>query len=188
MTYPGGGQQDPWQTPQGGQPRGYPVQPNQQTPQGYPVQPNQPPAQGYPPQPGAGQPQSYPPSGSPATQSPLIRLTVQGSVLTSNMLTPKVQIDGYPVSVSYGLNTIPVPPGTHTVSAHATWIVQYGQASYDVTLAPGQTVDVYYAAPFVQFMKGSMGPTKQPRKGLWVLIAVIVLIIVFGVIPIMLGG
>ena len=111
-----------------------------------------------------------------------IALTLQGSVLTSNMLTPKVFIDGYPVPASYGLNRLPVPAGRHTVSAEATWIVRYGQASYDVDVPPGQTVPVFYVAPMVQFLKGRMGPEKQKRPGLWafvLLIVVIVAIVVF---------
>ncbi|NNG40501.1 hypothetical protein HJ588_14625 [Flexivirga sp. ID2601S] len=184
MTHPGGGQQDPWQAPQGypgqsqHQPQSYPGQPGQQPQQGYPGQPPQQQApQGYPGQPHQPAPQAYPPAGAPGMPSGLIRLTLQGSPLTSNILTPKVQIDGYPVAVSYGVNTIPVPPGPHRVSAHATWIVRYGQASYDVDVAPGQTAEVYYAAPFVQFMKGAMGPTKQRRKGVSVLVALIVVVI-----------
>lgn len=105
--------------------------------------------------------------------------------MTSNMITPKVQIDGHPVPASYGSNHLPVPAGRHTISAEATWIVKYGQASYDVEVQPGQTVPVFYAAPMVQFMKGRMGPTKQKRPGasaFVILIAVIVVIVVIAVI------
>ena len=117
-----------------------------------------------------------------------IAFTLQGSVLTSNMLTPKVFIDGYPVPASYGLNRLPVPAGRHIVSAEATWIVKYGQASYEVDVPPGQTVPVFYAAPMVQFMKGRMGSTKQQRPGLWVFLVLILVIIVIVVLAVVAGS
>lgn len=117
-----------------------------------------------------------------------IDFTLQGSVMTSNMLTPKVFIDGHPVPASYGLNRLPVPAGRHTLSAYATWIVKYGEASYDVDVQPGQTVPVFYAAPMVQFMKGRMGPTKQKRPGLIGFVVLLVVIIVIVVLAVVAGS
>ena len=165
MTQPGDPSNNPWQTP-GAPPQGY-----QQQPQGY----QQP---GYQQQ-GYQQQGRFGPEGT-------IELTLQGSALTSNMLTPQVQIDGYPVPASYGLNRLPVPAGRHTVSAYATWIVKYGQASYDVDVQPGQSVPVFYAAPMIQFLKGAMGPTKQKRggKGIFLGFFAILLLIVVAIIVI----
>lgn len=109
-------------------------------------------------------------------------------MLTSNMLTPKVSIDGFPVPASYGLNRLPVPAGRHIVSAEATWIVKYGQASYEVDVPPGQTVPVFYVAPMVQFMKGRMGPTKQRRPGVWFFIVLLMVIIAVAVIAVVAGS
>lgn len=131
-------------------------------------------------QPGAG-PGGFGPEGT-------IAFTLQGNVMTSNMLTPKVFIDGFPVPASYGLNRLPVPAGRHTVSAEATWIVKYGQASYDVDVPPGQTVPVFYAAPMVQFLKGRMGPMKQQRPGLWVFVVLLVIIIAIVVLAVVAGS
>ncbi|RNI20456.1 hypothetical protein [Flexivirga caeni] len=126
--------------------------------------------------------------GAPPPQQPrggaggLLLLTLQGSPLTASMLTPKVFIDGFPVGAAYGLNTIPVPPGRHTVRAEATWIVKYGQASYDFDAQPGQQVEVFYASPMIQFMKGRMGPVKQKRPGVWLLVVILVIVVVIVVV------
>ncbi|WP_197429804.1 hypothetical protein, partial [Auraticoccus cholistanensis] len=71
------------------------------------------------------------------------------------------------------------------VASH--WMRRYGEASIDVDVAPGQTVDVYYAAPFHQWSTGSIGTTPQKRKGTGVLVAllsvVVLLVLVVGVLP-----
>ena len=169
MTHPGDPSNNPWQTPGTQQPApGQRPLPQQGYQQGYQQQP-----QGYQ-QPGQQPQGQFGPEGT-------IEFTLQGSAMTSNMLTPQVQIDGFPVPASYGLNRLPVPAGRHTISAYATWIVKYGQASYVVDVQPGQSVPVFYAAPMVQFLKGAMGPTKQKRggKGFFVgLFAVLLLIVI----------
>jgi hypothetical protein len=166
MTHPGDPSNNPWQTPGA-----------QQQPPGSPPMPQQGYQQGRQPH---GQ---FGPEGT-------IDLTLQGSALTSNMLTPQVQIDGFPVPASYGLNRLPVPAGRHTVSAYATWIVKYGQASYVVDVQPGQSVPVFYAAPMIQFLKGAMGPTKQKRggKGVFIGIFAVLLLIVIAIIVIAAAG
>lgn len=167
MTHPG----DPFSNPQppAGGPVGSQPLPGWQQPMGQPQAAPLAPQQGR-----------FGPEGE-------IVLTVQGSPMTSNMLTPKVSIDGYPVPASYGINRLPVPAGRHTVSAYATWLVKYGQAAYDVEVQPGQSVPVFYAAPMMQFMKGRMGPVKQKRPGLWLLLVVILIIVAFVVIPVAVG-
>lgn len=177
MTQPGDPSNDPWQPPGAGQqaPGGMPPQQQPGPPQGYQQQGYQ--QQAYQPQPqGYQQPGRFGPEGT-------IELTLQGSALTSNMLTPQVQIDGFPVPASYGLNRLPVPAGRHMVSAYATWIVKYGQASYVVDVQPGQSVPVFYAAPMIQFLKGAMGPTKQKRggKSFFIVFFAVVLLLVIAV-------
>jgi hypothetical protein len=153
------------------------------------------PGSGYQqPGPGYGQPGPGYGQPGPAYQQPdqfapegAIVLTVQGSPMTSSMLTPKVSIDGYPVPASYGVNRLPLPAGRHTVSAYATWLVKYGQASYDVNVQPGESVSVFYAAPMMQFMKGAMGPTKQKRRGMWVFLVLILIVIAIVVLVVVAG-
>ncbi|TQK71149.1 hypothetical protein [Nocardioides sp. SLBN-35] len=110
-----------------------------------------------------------------------LRVNLQGNRMLT-MITPSVQVNGYPVPAQFGPNVVPMPPGVHTVSAHAQWMWRYGQASQQVQLAPGQTVDVFYAAPVLTFMGGAMGFTKQKVPGLlpFVLLLVALLVVAIG--------
>lgn len=110
-----------------------------------------------------------------------LRVNLQGNRMLT-MITPSVQVNGYPVPAQFGPNVIPMPPGVHTVSAHAQWMWRYGQASQQVHVAPGQTVDVFYAAPVLTFMSGAMGPVKQKVPGLvpFVLLLVVLLLVAIG--------
>ncbi|WP_022908791.1 hypothetical protein [Aestuariimicrobium kwangyangense] len=103
-----------------------------------------------------------------------VELTVQGNAFTSSMLTPTVTIDGHRITTRYGLNTIPVPAGHHHIDASSQWMRTYGQASLDVTVRPGEHVPVFYASPFHQFTTGSMGHEPQKRKGLGVMLGIVV--------------
>lgn len=105
-----------------------------------------------------------------------LRINLQGNRMIT-MITPSVQVNGYPVPAHFGPNLVPMPPGVHTVSAHAQWMWRYGQASQQVQLAPGQTVDVCYAAPVLTFMGGAMGFTRQKVPGLVPFVALMALLL-----------
>ncbi|MDN5726349.1 MAG: hypothetical protein L0G99_10535 [Propionibacteriales bacterium] len=159
--------------------------------------PNQPydPAQGEPGQQGPGG--QYSPQGGPRPQDPApqtdgldpstaIRLHVQGSVLTSSLIPPTFTFNGHNIPISgFGDHVIPVPPGPHHIKAAAQWMREYGQAELTANVAPGQTVDVFYAAPLHQFSTGSMGFERQRAKGKGVLFGLLgffLLIIVFVIV------
>lgn len=118
-----------------------------------------------PPPPSPYQPQQgqQPQPGPPPTG--WVALTLQGSVMTSNMIAPKVTMNGYPVAASYGQNVVPVHPGRLQVDVSCQWLRTYGQASLTLDVAPGQTVPVFYAAPLHQFTTGNIGHEKQKRPG-----------------------
>ena len=40
----------------------------------------------------------------------------------------------------------------------------------DVSLAPGETAELYYATPVLTFLPGAMGQTKQRHPGMMVLL------------------
>lgn len=157
------------------------------------VGPQQPPA-GYAQQPGGfGQqagPGQQPPVGQvPADRDAALRINVQGSFLTSNMVPPKVLLDGWPVQASVSApSIIPVPSGRHHLDASSQWLREYGQASLDVDVAPHTTVDVYYAPPWHQFSKGAMGLQPQQRKGLGSMLIIVAVIIVVVVLIAILGS
>lgn len=97
--------------------------------------------------------------------------------MTSNMIPPKVRLNGYPITVSYGANPVPVHPGRIRVDASCHWLREYGQASLDVEVGPGQTVPVFYAPPYHQFRRGRMGHVRQERSGILGLVVISLLAI-----------
>lgn len=149
----------PWQQPYPGMAPQQPALPYlaAQLPQRYPTQryptPRYPTPQYPTPHP------ALPPMGA-------VDLTIQGSVMTSNMITPTVVINGHHIGAHYGWQRITVPAGPVHVDAFAQWTRTYGQASLDFQLAAGQCVPVFYAAPMHQFSTGSIGHVRQQRKGM----------------------
>lgn len=128
--------------------------------------------------------QSGPPPG-------YLHLTIQGSAMTSNMLTPNVIIDGRHYPASYGSNTFPLPPGPHQLEMYAQWMRKYGQAQLQFNVAPGQQVPVFYRAPLHQFTTGSIGHEKQSPKGkgcLFAIIGIVVLMILFVIVAAVAAG
>ena len=130
--------------------------------------------------------QPLPPGPAPTSW---IRLTVQGNAFTSNMISPKVRLNGYPVPSSYGVNVFPVPPGHWHIDVDCQWLRTYGQAALDLDLAEGQTVEAFYAPPHHQFSTGRIGFQRQQRPGLTGLalllgipLAFVLLVIVLSVI------
>lgn len=152
---------------------------------GRPQQPHQP-QQWDRPQP----PQQWGGPGPP--QAPgalsLVRLHIKGSAFTSSPVTPTVQINGHVVPASYGSNDIPVHPGPTRVDMSAQWMRTYGQASYDAHLQPGQMVELFYAAPWHQFTTGSLGTTPQSRKGLALMVLLVVVLPLLVLLAIIFGA
>lgn len=104
-----------------------------------------------------------------APQPGVVQVNIQGSVMTSNMITPSLLLDGMPMQSRYGANQLLVMPGWHRIELYAQWMRRYGQAYIDLDVAPGSFTEIYYAAPAHQFTTGNIGYTKQPRKGMWMM-------------------
>jgi hypothetical protein len=103
----------------------------------------------------------------------MIRLTLQGSTISSGLVPPKVSVNGYKVGTGYGANLLPVYAGRNHVDVEMQWLLTYGRAALDVDVAPGQTVEVWYAAPWHQFTKGAIGLERQKRPGLGLFIGIL---------------
>ena len=82
-----------------------------------------------------------------------------------SLITPTVTLDGQRLPVRYGENRYPVVPGQHVLEAWCQWIWVYGRAQQPVTIAPTQTTELWYAAPALTVLPGSMGPHKQHHRG-----------------------
>lgn len=90
--------------------------------------------------------------------------------MTSNIITPTVLVNGWRVPSRYGVQDLAVRPGHNRIEIHGEWLRRYGQATLDTTVASGQLVEVWYAAPLHQFTGGSIGWEKQRRRGTGVLV------------------
>lgn len=97
----------------------------------------------------------------------MLSFTVQGNIMTSNLIAPTLTIDDHlaPVPVT-GTRQIPIVSGHHHLRAHSQWLRRFGHAGMEIDVAPGQTLEVFYAPPYHQFSDdGSMGLSPQPRTG-----------------------
>jgi len=110
-----------------------------------------------------------------------LRLTLQGSALTSNLITPAVTVNGWRVSSHYGDNVIPVHAGPNRIDISCQWLVRYGEATLQTDVPAGGQVAAFYAAPWHQFSRGAIGYEKQKRPGALgfvVMLAAILLVVV----------
>ncbi len=133
------------------------------------------------PYPGAT-PQGMPPFNAVGN----LRVNIQGSIMTSNVITPTLLVDGRQMPSEYGSNDHLVAAGRHHIELYAQWMRRYGQASIDVDVRPGENVEVFYAAPLHQFTTGNIGLVKQKRKGLALLIVMLAVILSIFVVPLIL--
>ncbi len=125
----------------------------------------------------------------------VLSFTVQGNIMTSNLIAPTLTIDGYVAPVpSDGTRQFPIMSGRHHLQAHSQWMRRYGHAAIDIDVAPGQHLEVFYAPPYHQFINdGSMGLTTQTRKGrgliigMWVALLLVVLLPVAAVAVLVTG-
>jgi hypothetical protein len=135
-----------------------------------------------------GRPPGPPVAPPPAPAQPpmgWLRLTLQGSVMTSSIITPSVTVNGWRVPASYGDNVIPVHAGPNRVDVSCQWLWRYGEASLETDVPAGGQVPVYYAAPLHQLSRGAIGFTRQKRHGLVglaLLLGVVVLLLLLALI------
>ena len=110
-----------------------------------------------------------------------LRLTLQGSALTSSMITPAVAVNGWRVPSHYGENVIPVYAGPNRIEVSCQWLMKFGEATLEALATAGGLVSAFYAARWHQFSRGAIGFEKQKRPGAFgfaVMMAAIVLVAV----------
>ena len=119
-----------------------------------------------------------------------LKFTVQGNVMTSNLVPPTLTIDGFnaPTPSGGGSTFIPIMSGPHRLDVHSQWLRRYGQASLDVMIQPGTQTEVFYAPPFPQFTTGALGLAPQPRRGLGCLVGVLVAVVAIPVLIVLLAA
>ncbi len=136
------------------------------------------PPPGPPPRPAGGAPDATTP---PQSDMGWLRLTLQGSALSSSLITPAVMVNGWRVPSHYGENVIPVHAGPIRIDVSCRWLMKFGEATLESQVPAGDQVTAYYAAPWHQFSRGAIGHEKQRRPGavgFSVMVAVIALVVV----------
>jgi hypothetical protein len=84
---------------------------------------------------------------------------------------PKVAINGQELPQQpWGRQVIPVQPGQYRLDVHTPYFLppKLGPAVADVSVAPGQTLEVEYKAPAFAFINGTLGPPPQKYAGMWI--------------------
>jgi hypothetical protein len=94
-----------------------------------------------------------------------VRLTLQGSALTSSVITPAVMVNGWRVPSHYGENVIPVHAGPTRIDVSCQWLIKFGEATLETQVPAGGQVTAFYAAPWHQLSRGAIGYEKQTRPG-----------------------
>ncbi|GAA2094866.1 hypothetical protein GCM10009841_05630 [Microlunatus panaciterrae] len=117
----------------------------------------------------------------------VINLRKPMGIGSAAMLTPTIKIDGFPARCHWEQNVFDVPAGHRHVLCEVTYMWAYGQAQTTVPVAPGQTVELYYASPMVSFGAGNLGFEPQQRPGMltfWLIMAVPLLVLLLIIISI----
>jgi hypothetical protein len=93
---------------------------------------------------------------------------------------PKVTINGQPVNARWGETPFDLPAGNYHLRVATRYLGDLGPAELPVAVYPGQQTVVYYRTPATVGMKGAIGFTPQPTRGMAAVIAVqVVLVVVF---------
>jgi len=80
---------------------------------------------------------------------------VKGSV-AQEMVNPTIEIDGEPHEGKWGINTLTVPPGQHTLKAYHKWLVfkKAYASSTTIDVVEGQTVRLEWHTGGAAFRPG----------------------------------
>ncbi len=73
-----------------------------------------------------------------------------------DLVHPIVEVDGEPHQVNWGVNTLTVPPGQHTLKAYHKWLVfsKAYASSTTVDVVEGQTVRLQWHTGAAAFRPG----------------------------------
>lgn len=97
------------------------------------------------------------------------------------LFKPKVLINGQEAATGWGRKVLPVPPGQYHLHVHVPYLLppQVGPADLGVNVHPGQTVELEYRAPMINFMKGALGTPPQKYPGMTASIILLAVMLVF---------
>ncbi len=122
-----------------------------------------------------------PPAVPPVTPPPQAALTiVTKQPMFGSFIRPRGEINGYPVGLRWGPNTIGTHPGVHHVKIHMPWLWKFGHAEITVDNRMGPAPTIYYSSPWVNFGNGAIGltPVRNPGLGVFIAVAVVPLLLI----------
>jgi hypothetical protein len=93
---------------------------------------------------------------------------------------PRALLNGQEIRLKWGDNQVPVAPGQYHLNVYVPYLWQIGKADLPVQVGPGQTAQVYYAAPWFTMQSGAMGyqPVEAPGKVAGIILAIVPLVLV----------
>ena len=119
---------------------------------------------------------------APAPQPAAGRLVIDSSHcrLTPHLASRKVavSVDGLPLRFAWGRTPIDLPPGRHLVEIEVVGAAgrrSWGHVADAVPVAAGHTVEVFYRAPALPRLAGSLGPSRQRTAGFSLCVALLAL-------------
>jgi hypothetical protein len=79
------------------------------------------------------------------------------SSVAQEAATPIIEVDGEPRNGMWGVNTLAVPPGRHTLTAHHRWLLfpKAYKSSTTVDVAAGQVLRLEWRTGAAAFGKGT---------------------------------
>ena len=105
-----------------------------------------------------------------------LQLTVQQPLRGWRVSSPRVLIDGRVVAMTFGPNTIPLPPGTHHVQVTPPFRLIKVECQVDV--GEGLVSELWYSLPLARGHAGSIGPHPQPNHAARYLLLIGAIIVV----------
>ena len=114
------------------------------------------------------------------TNPPWTGLTIiTKSIPLGVWVSPRAEINGHPVPLSWGVNQIGAHPGVHNVQIYMPWIWRYGKAAITIDNTAAPAPPIYYAVPFTTFTQGAIGlqPVKNPGLVPFILVLVVPLLL-----------
>lgn len=134
------------------------------------------------------------PAHPPAQSQLVVNLRKPFGLLSDQMISPLIRINGYPAPARWGPNFFPTPAGPHQIVWSSRYLWEFGPQTMHLDIPPGQSVEVHYSGPMVTFGSGRMGFTEQPRPGfvVWIVLisipVALLLILLIGVLVTALAG
>jgi hypothetical protein len=92
--------------------------------------------------------------------------------MPGSFISPRAEVDGFPVALSWGSNVLGLTHGVHNITVYMPWLWKFGHAQITVDTTQGPPQTVYYAGPWVNFGAGAIGfsPVKNPNLAAFIAI------------------